>query len=531
MDKSKFITTILSLSLFLAPRIQAQPEAKSGARKTNAPTIIVKKMDLSDKVLKLSYEIRNDTKLDLWIYDGVGEYNISAETFMEENNQTLLIRSRLDVPAQPERAETPSFDGGYVRLPSGEVLSESVSFPIPVRPQYGFGGGRQERGLEFATRLSIEIGYYSGDLPEIIRSKIVKAKKLSRKMPLVLPNYPKTLFEWFDGLGFLEFNKMNEGLLARDDKVLIPYTDRILKGEQSLRITVDNLSIPYYEEEQDPSIAHDPPDLTSCTKVEIQFQPSMLDYYFPYAGQQSLLSPEEIRHLRTVRTVVLEDKEGLKAIINDIGNGTPTIGGITRQRNVAYVVCYDGIKHLMSFPIYNNLDSLVVNRTYLFTRKEGFQSLKVATPQIKLIDFRIRCAANLKDLWNRFQLYYKAEKNRTKDSSGKTDIEYPIASKWCDVMFAAFKSIGMNDYWNMRPHICPSAGEGKCHYSMNPNCRVDSPAEIVLLFETKAGWNQHGGPELFTFDNHDPKGGCVLLNDGTVKFIRTREELRQLRWK
>jgi hypothetical protein len=28
--------------------------------------------------------------------------------------------------------------------------------------------------------------------------------------------------------------------------------------------------------------------------------------------------------------------------------------------------------------------------------------------------------------------------------------------------------------------------------------------------------------------NHDPKGGCVLLNDGTVKFIRTKEELQQL---
>jgi hypothetical protein len=28
-----------------------------------------------------------------------------------------------------------------------------------------------------------------------------------------------------------------------------------------------------------------------------------------------------------------------------------------------------------------------------------------------------------------------------------------------------------------------------------------------------------------------PKGGCVLLNDGTVKFIRTKEELQQLRWK
>jgi hypothetical protein len=70
-------------------------------------------------------------------------------------------------------------------------------------------------------------------------------------------------------------------------------------------------------------------------------------------------------------------------------------------------------------------------------------------------------------------------------------------------------------------------------YAMNPNCRgrEDSPQEVVFLFESKPGWNQHGGPELFTFDNHDPKGGLVLLNDGTVKFIRTEGELRQLRWK
>jgi len=39
------------------------------------------------------------------------------------------------------------------------------------------------------------------------------------------------------------------------------------------------------------------------------------------------------------------------------------------------------------------------------------------------------------------------------------------------------------------------------------------------------------GPELFAFDHHDPKGGCVLLNDGTVKFIRTEQELHALRWR
>ena len=67
-------------------------------------------------------------------------------------------------------------------------------------------------------------------------------------------------------------------------------------------------------------------------------------------------------------------------------------------------------------------------------------------------------------------------------------------------------------------------------YAMNPNCRADSPEDMVFLFESKPGWNQHGGPELFTFDNRDPKGGLVLLNDGTPKFVRTEEELQQLRW-
>jgi len=59
---------------------------------------------------------------------------------------------------------------------------------------------------------------------------------------------------------------------------------------------------------------------------------------------------------------------------------------------------------------------------------------------------------------------------------------------------------------------------------------------------TSSGGNvlsEYGGPELLTFDNNESRGGCVLLNDGTLKFIRTpvlsevegKEELHSLRWK
>ena len=94
-----------------------------------------------------------------------------------------------------------------------------------------------------------------------------------------------------------------------------------------------------------------------------------------------------------------------------------------------------------------------------------------------------------------------------------------------------FRNVGSPRKKPVSPWSCPSEGSKDAHYAMNPDCHFASPPDMVLLFETTPGWNQHGGPELFTFDNHDPKGGCILLNDGTVKFIRTEEELMQLRWK
>jgi hypothetical protein len=109
------------------------------------------------------------------------------------------------------------------------------------------------------------------------------------------------------------------------------------------------------------------------------------------------------------------------------------------------------------------------------------------------------------------------------------DKAYPSSAQWCDAVLRDKRGLGPDRSYERSLFECPNART--CHYAINPACKPDSPSDVVLLFETKAGWNQHGGPELFTFDNHDPKGGCVLLNDGTVRFIRIGEELKQLRWK
>ena len=67
---------------------------------------------------------------------------------------------------------------------------------------------------------------------------------------------------------------------------------------------------------------------------------------------------------------------------------------------------------------------------------------------------------------------------------------------------------------------------------MNKNLEkldLRSPPNMVLLFETHPGWNQSGGPEILTTDNHNGEGCNVLFLDNHAEFVRT-EDLNKLRW-
>ena len=519
---SIFMITVFSLSFLLVPRTQEQSELDSSVKKNAiAPIITITKLDVTDTNLELCWEIRNDSAQDVWILAGLGESGANTSAFMDEDDRTLLIRRRLDLPANPQMS-FPTCNGRYVRLRAGQILTESVSLTIPIYPYHGFAGGRKTRGLEHATRLTIEIGYYAGDLPGMVRRIIAEDEKNPRIIPAVDPYYTKTIGGWFRGL--LGFNKLNELVRSRDDEVLIPFTSQAFTGERVLRVAADDLHI-QYEEKRHTSERH-PPDLSPYTCVEIQYHPSMLEYFFPYAVQQRLLSPSEKEYLQSMKTIVVENPDNLKALADEVNKGIRT-SEIVRQRSMANVVCYRDDEPLMSFPIYND-NSIVTEGRYRFEWPNGLQSLRTFTPQLQTIDLRVKCAANLKNLWHRFRLYEKVAESGFFRRRNKP---YPAPNTWCDSILRAYRVTKSSDDYLMKPYICPSAGQGKCHYGMNPNCKLDSPPDMVLLFETKGGWNQHGGPELFTFGNHDHRGGCVLFNDGTVKFIRTTEEFQQLRWK
>ena len=134
--------------------------------------------------------------------------------------------------------------------------------------------------------------------------------------------------------------------------------------------------------------------------------------------------------------------------------------------------------------------------------------------------------------------------------------EYPPPDKWCDIVF---EKIGMSYehylckvdsnglyYYSNSPdesnlslefsHISSDVNEPKyiykiktLYYAMNPNASPKSPNDVVLLFESKPGWNQYGGAELMRFGHHQPEVCNVLFNDGSVRFVNP-EEAKNLNW-
>ena len=505
---------------------QEQPSPDPKTTETDGLSIVVTSLDITDNALKVQYEIRNDSEQDIWIYFGEYVYdeldNPGIETYIAEDGQTLTLRSSLEPRIEIENnffGPPVQYYGNYVRLRPGEHQSESIVHSIPF---YANSLTKQiqqkEQELKYATRLAIELAYYPGNIIE---------------------NINRAYKSFHIGLVY-----RNETTFSRNEQILILQHGLAKIEDPILRTVVNNLSIPYrlgkHEGYKDLKI--DPPDLSSCVKIEFEYKPSILEHLFPYPTQKNLLSLQEKEYLRTQK-IAITDPNKIKIFTNDVSIRTKTCGvDCERIRSYIEVICHCVGKTPTSFTIYNgktiSIDGVHLGYYNLSSGKlvilpETFSCFKEIIPHIQEIDLRMKCAANMEDLWYRLCFHHGRLTKLKEGPKIRTLNPYPDSKTWCDSLHS------------FRIHLtCPSAGEGKCHYAMNPNCDPNSPDDMVLLFETRAGWNQHGGPELFTFDNHKPTrpapdvlshrdsgGGCVLLNDGTVKFIRTEEELHSLKWK
>lgn len=130
--------------------------------------------------------------------------------------------------------------------------------------------------------------------------------------------------------------------------------------------------------------------------------------------------------------------------------------------------------------------------------------------------YRIICHTNLNYLCVAMQVY-----------ASNYDNKYPAADKWCDVLL---QRGGAREELFVCKGAFKKGNKEPCHYAINPNCEPNSPGDMVLLFETKGGWNQFGGPEILATENHEGEGCNILFNDGRVEFVKT-ERLSRLKWK
>lgn len=138
-----------------------------------------------------------------------------------------------------------------------------------------------------------------------------------------------------------------------------------------------------------------------------------------------------------------------------------------------------------------------------------------ALPGIRQIAFRMVCGQNMSGLGRAMLIY-----------ANDYDDKFPTQTEWCDLLMK---------YTKVPPKgfRCHGADKGPCNYAMNKNLenfsKGDAPPDMVALFETHPGWNQVGGPEILTTDNHQGVGCHVLFVGNRVEFVKTRD-IRELKW-
>lgn len=481
------IVTLLSMTLFAAGAVSA-----AAANEPNAVTLTIVESNVTDKTLEVRYRITNRSERDIWICESICSGllgGLDYEVYLPEGGETLIVRRRLNVPGRTSIEFAMPPDSIYLRLPSGQQRDESIILPLPIPRATVFFHQPALGNALSVTRLRMEIGFHDSDLPDAA------------------------------------FSRFYEALRGKDRVAIGHYLGSHVEREQMLSAVADVPRITYAPEGMGSSPQPDwpkPPQLAPCTRVSVEYHPSMLEYFFPDPGEESLLNGPEKEFLRSQRTTDTDGSRHIAPLRHEIERGRWSL--VVMEESRANVVCYADDKPLTSFAVYGDTRLLMQDGTQ-FTYAYPLAGLRALAPQIEPYALRTQRARVLKSFWYELRAWHRGTSDGAAKMPQEKVIRYPPVSTWNDAIKEAYLEA-------VRPN---STGEpyreGACEYAMNPDCTPDSPADMVLLFETHVGWNRHGGPELFTFENHNPSGGLVLLHDGTVKFVRTDEELRQLRWK
>jgi prepilin-type N-terminal cleavage/methylation domain-containing protein len=131
-----------------------------------------------------------------------------------------------------------------------------------------------------------------------------------------------------------------------------------------------------------------------------------------------------------------------------------------------------------------------------------------ALRRIRSISPRMLCGWNMTKLGEEMLVY-----------ANDNDEKYPTHSQWCDLLLEYTEA-------TEEQFQCYGNREERCSYAMNPHAvDMSMSIEMVMLFETRGGWNRYGGPDLVTYENHEGEGCNVLYIDTHVSFERRVDDL------
>jgi hypothetical protein len=266
-------------------------------------------------------------------------------------------------------------------------------------------------------------------------------------------------------------------------------------------------------------------DMFDCNRIEVVFESSAFEYLTRLIGRDEpfLFSPTEKKFLKSLKKTVCDDRDTIFAYAYNLRNGIHTGTGEGRAKYRTQVIGYKDDEKILSYKISDgapliNKGSLLAESGDSYSFQGGFPTFPaVMEKELGPYLMRSYCAVKLGffggDL---IDLVMNTKR--------------PKLSEWCDVIGQRMLGLGL-PATKSQGGIFECPGAKTSHFALNAHCTAGSPSGTILLFESKPGWNQRGGPELFSMDNHKPKGGHVLLKDGTMMFVRSYEELKRLHWK
>jgi hypothetical protein len=124
---------------------------------------------ITNTMIELRCEIRNNTSEDIWVYEAVpdvldqsGMGLVNATVFVDKDDRTLIVNGRIGTGyGRKIWYDTRAF---YTRLRVGQSLPEVLRTPLPI-PDYAVEEAGFLRilrqGVDHLTRVEFQIGYFT----------------------------------------------------------------------------------------------------------------------------------------------------------------------------------------------------------------------------------------------------------------------------------------------------------------------------------------------------------------------------------